>query len=340
MKHATATSKALDKPRVGFAGVGLIGRDRLESVASLGQIAVAAVADPVAAHREAALAIAPDATATESFEALLALDLDAVVIATPSGQHAQQAITALNAGLSVFCQKPLGRDVHEVEAVIGAARHANRLVSTDLPYRHTAAFEAVRALVTEGALGRIYAARLVFHTGYGPDKAWASDPRLSGGGCLIDLGIHLVDLALWLMPGAGVSEVQARAFARGVPLPKAEGVEDFVAAQLTMDNDASVELACSWRMHAGREAVIEADLFGTEGGASVRNVNGSLGDFTAYRHQGTRTQVLCEGPDAWGGRAIGGWAQRVAQGDRFDPECRSLVVLAAVLDALYARCRR
>jgi hypothetical protein len=93
-------------------------------------------------------------------------------------------------------------------------------------------------------------------------------------------------------------------------------------------------------VHAGREAVIEADLFGTKGGASVRNLNGSFYDFTAYKHDGTKSQAVAEPPDAWGGRAIGLWAEQVAAGNRFDPECRSMVTLSAVLDALYAKGRR
>jgi predicted dehydrogenase len=334
-----AAAKAIARPRVGFAGVGWIGRNRLEAVASLGQITVAAIADPVEANREAALKVAPNATETESFEALLELDLDGLVIATPSGQHAQQAAAALDAGLAVFCQKPVGRNAREVSAVVEAARRADRLLDADLCYRRTAAFQALHALAIGGELGELYAARFVFHNAYGPDKPWFYDPVLSGGGCLIDLGTHLIDLALWLMPDEWVTGVECQAFDKGGRLGEG-GVEDFASAQLTLSNGAAVELACSWRVHAGTEAVIEADLFGTNGGASVRNVSGSFYDFIAHRHAGTRTHLLCAPPDDWSGRAIGAWADRLATGAHFDPQCESLVCLSEVLDGLYARCRR
>lgn len=334
---STLPMQRLSRPRVGFAGVGWIGKNRLEAAAAQGLVSVAAVADPVQANRDAARAVAPDARAVASFEELLREDLDAVVIATPSAQHAEQAIQALEAGLAVFCQKPVGRSAMEVEAVVGAARRADRLLGADLSYRHTRAFGALRELVHGGSLGDLYSARFVFHNAYGPDKAWFFDPRQSGGGCLIDLGTHLVDLALWLWPGARVTEVDCQAFCKGARATKGGAVEDFVSARLELDRGVSVQLACSWGVHAGKDAVIEAELFGTMGGATVRNVEGSFYDFATWSHRGTRTKLLCEPPDAWGGRAITAWAQRLAAGARFDPECRSLVQLAGVLDSLYAK---
>src|SRR5690606_4635728 len=87
----------------------------------------------------------------------------------------------------------------EVQPVIEAARSADRLLGVDFSYRFTEAMQAVRSLVEGGALGRVYAVDLVFHNAYGPDKPWFYDPRLAGGGCVMDLGIHLVDLALWTL---------------------------------------------------------------------------------------------------------------------------------------------
>ena len=85
------------KPRVGFAGVGWIGRNRLEMV--------------------------------ESFDQPLSQDLDSVVNATPSAQHAEQAIAAFDRGPAVFCQKPVGRNADEAQAVVAAANRADRLAA-------------------------------------------------------------------------------------------------------------------------------------------------------------------------------------------------------------------
>ncbi|HEX8050695.1 MAG TPA: Gfo/Idh/MocA family oxidoreductase, partial [Solirubrobacterales bacterium] len=131
-------------PRLGFLGVGWIGRKRMEALAGDGLAQVAAVADRQAEALEAAAEVAPGAPRAESLEELLEHELDGVVIATPSALHAEQAVAALDAGLAVFCQKPLGRSAAETERVVAAARRADRLLGVDLSYRHTRAAVAVR----------------------------------------------------------------------------------------------------------------------------------------------------------------------------------------------------
>jgi hypothetical protein len=98
-----------------------------------------------------------------------------------------------------------------------------------------------------------------------------------------------------------------------------------------------VRLACSWRLHAGRDAVIEAAFYGTEGGAALKNVGGSFYDFTAERYRGTASETLAGPPDAWGGRAAADWALRLAAGERFDPAVERLVAVAEALDRIYGR---
>jgi hypothetical protein len=91
-------------------------------------------------------------------------------------------------------------------------------------------------------------------------------------------------------------------------------VEDYAVATLTLDTGAVVRLACSWRLHAGEPAVIGAAFHGVEGGAALRNVDGSFYDFAADRLDGTAKRVLATPPDAWGGRAAADWARRLAAG--------------------------
>src|SRR5690606_9429969 len=136
-----------------------------------------------------------------------------IVIATPSALHAAQAVSALEAGLAVFCQKPLGRTSLEVRAVLQAARRLGKPLGVDLSYRYTVGMQRIHRLVRSGELGRIFAADLVFHNAYGPDKAWFRDPRLSGGGCMIDLGTHLIDLASWVLGDAEIGHVEADLYA-------------------------------------------------------------------------------------------------------------------------------
>ena len=323
--------------RIGFLGTGWIGRHRMAAILATGAEAVA-IADPSPDMAAEALKLAPAAQLVGTLDDLLALRPDGIVIATPSALHAAQSIQALEAGAAVFCQKPLGRNAHEARAVVEAARRADRLLAVDLSYRHTEAMRRIRAAITDGALGRPYAVDLTFHNAYGPDKPWFRDPVLSGGGCVMDLGVHLVDLALWALDFPAVTAVTSALFAGGEPLAgRTDRVEDYAVATLTLETGAVVRLACSWNLHAGRDAVIAAEFQGTQGGAALRNEAGSFYDFTAERFRGTARETLSGPPDDWGGRAAAGWAIRLAEGARFDPEAAQLVAVAEVLDRIYGR---
>lgn len=304
-------------PRLAFAGLGWIGRNRMEAICNAGVAEAAYLCDPADAS-------------TLSFAEILDSDADAIVIATPSAMHAEQAIAALERGKPVFCQKPLGRNAKETKRVVETARANDVLLGVDLSYRFTDAMRAVRRRVIEGRIGDVYAVDLVFHNAYGPDKPWFYDRQLSGGGCVIDLGIHLVDMALWTLDFPDVTRTTARLFHHG-----GHEVEDYALAMMDLDNGAAVQLACSWNLSAGREAVIGATFYGTRGAAAFRNVNGSFYDFVAEHYDKTKTTRLTEPGDAWGGAAAIDWATRLAASRRFDPAIEHVVEVAAALDSIY-----
>ncbi|TCU09672.1 Gfo/Idh/MocA family protein [Rhizobium sullae] len=326
------------RPRLGFLGLGWIGRHRMEAILKTGLADAAAIADPSSGAIEDALKSAPSAKVAASLDGLLDLDLDGIVIATPSALHAEQSIEALERGVAVFCQKPLGRSTEEVTAVIEAARRADRLLGVDLSYRHTAAMQEIRNLVRSGTLGEIFAADLTFHNAYGPDKPWFYDKSLSGGGCVMDLGVHLADLALWAFDFPEVEHVSARLYSKGKPIGNNScEVEDFAVATIDVATGAVLRLTCSWRLQAGRDAVIGACFYGTKGGAEFRNIDGSFYDFVAEQYEGTHKALLTAPPDDWGGRAAADWAWRLAESRRFDPQSEHLIAVARLLDAIYKR---
>ena len=325
-------------PRLGFLGLGWIGLNRMQALLDEGACEVVAVADPSPEACSRAQAAAPGAAMASTLEQLLAHRLDGVVIATPSALHAAQALAVLERGIAVFCQKPLARTAAENAAVVAAAKKADRLLGCDLSYRHTEAMRRIRNCIVEGELGQVYAADLVFHNAYGPDKSWARDAALSGGGCAIDLGVHLVDLALWTLGFPQVEQVTSRLYAQGQPLAHgSRAVEDYALAQIDLAGGAVVRIACSWNLPMGRDAVIEAHFHGTQGGAGLHNVNGSFYDFAAARFAGTQRIALAEPPDAWGGRAIADWARHLGAGARYNPAIESMVQVATVLDRIYGR---
>ena len=326
----------MSRPRVAFLGLGWIGRHRLQSVAESDRAEVVAIADADAEATERAAALVPAAKRVCSLDELLALAPDGVVIATPSAQHAAESLRALDAGAAVFCQKPLARSGAETATVVERARTRDRLLGVDLSYRHLRATHAVSELLRDGALGDLFACDLTFHNAYGPDKGWYYDRARAGGGCLMDLGIHLVDLLLlWTAPA------RARVVASAL---RAEGrrwtaagtaVEDFAAVQLETTSGVAARIACSWKLPAGADAVIEATLFGTRAAARVRNVGGSFYDFTAERLDRGGAATIVSPPDDWGGRAVLHWIEQLSRDPGFDTASERLVDVAAVLDAAY-----
>lgn len=298
------------RPRLGFLGVGSIGRHRLRAAIEHGQTEIVAIADLSSERRAAALELAPDAIAYDSIARLLEMKLDGLVIATPSSLHAEQAVAALSRGLSVFCQKPLGRSAVEAALVVDTARATDRLLGVDLPYRHTQAAQAVRRIVEGGDLGRVYAIDLALH-GHVPASEWSLDRARSGGGCVIDQGTHLVDLALWLLGFPAVRAVDALLFAGGTRLaPHTVEVEDFAHVQVQLEGGPSVRLACSWRRAVGNKAVLEASIHGTGGSRSL-----DLAD-----------------P---GSHALASWIETLRATPRFDRAADQFVAVARVIDAVY-----
>jgi predicted dehydrogenase len=336
-------------PRLGFVGLGWIGAMRLQAVAEAGAGEVAALCEAVPERLAETGNAHPAAVRFSDFESLIEraeeLKLDGLVIATPNALHAPQTLAALDRGLAVFCQKPLALDAREARKMVEAARDADRLLGVDYSYRYTEGARELRRLVQAGELGKVFSLELVFHNAYGPDKPWCFDPKLSGGGALMDLGVHLIDLALWLLDDPTLRRVQGGVFRKGERLslgrldPQGRtGVDDFASAWLDLgEGDVAASLAVSWNAHAGKDCVIRVAAFGTQGGAEFRNVDGSFYNFELERFSGRTGEVVVRESTEWLGKAILDWARRVGEGAGFDPEIERSVRVSEVVDGVYGR---
>lgn len=332
-----ATQRRVHRPRIGFVGTGWIGQSRMKAIAEQNLCELAGIVEPNSAMAKMAREIAPSCEIRDSIDALLEMGIDGVAIATPSALHAEQAIQALERGVSVFCQKPLARNCEETRRVIDAARCADRLLRVDFSYRFLRAVQQIHELLHKRELGDIYVANAVFHNAYGPDKAWFYDPRLSGGGCVMDLGIHLIDLILWIFDYPLVESIHGRLLKEGKAVHRVESnVEDYAMASLQLDNGVIAQMACSWRAHAGCDAVIEFGVYGTRGGVRLHNVNGSFFDFQTERFTGTRTEILSSPPESWGGRAASDWLRQLSLSNRFEADAERFIDVAVMLDRIYA----
>jgi predicted dehydrogenase len=329
-----------NRPRLGFVGLGWIGAMRLEAVAG-GGAEIVALCDASPGRLESTargLPGPPRVACFQEYDEMLAraggLRLDGVVIATPNALHSPQTLAALDRGLAVFCQKPLALDAGQARAMVDAAQRADRRLGVDYSYRFTEGARRLRELIAGGALGRVCFLDTVFHNAYGPDKPWCFDPALSGGGALMDLGVHLIDLAFWLLDDPPVRDLHGGAFRMGEAL-HGVGVDDFATARIELEGGAAVSLAVSWNAHVGQDCVIRSAAYGTAGGADFRNVDGSFYDFELARFAGRATTIETRESRDWMGRAIRHWADRLAADPGFDPAVERSVAVSAVVDAIY-----
>ena len=183
--------------RLGIVGCGLIGHKRA-AAAKGHEVLLVADLDPARAQD---LAGRSGATLAPDWQALVAADLDAVIIATTHGSLAPIAIAALQAGKHVLVEKPAGMTVAEVQGVADAARKAGRICKVGFNHRFHPAVWKAKEIVDTGALGPMMFVRGRYGHGgrLGMEKEWRAIAELSGGGELIDQGSHLIDLSRWFL---------------------------------------------------------------------------------------------------------------------------------------------
>jgi predicted dehydrogenase len=326
----------LRQPRLGFVGLGWIGRQRLDAIAASGRIEVAALTDTAEVCASNAASAYPAAACVPDLDALLECGLDGVVIATPNASHATQALACLAAGVPVFCQKPLATTLPDTERILEAARRADCLLGIDYSYRHVQGMRELRQRLHSGEFGEVLALDLTFHNAYGPSKQWCHDRHQAGGGCWLDLGIHLVDLALWLQGSPDLRVISSRLFSQGkVWRADSEDIEDLAYVELQQDNGAIVRLACSWNAQIGCDAQIRAELHAQRGGACWYNVGGSFLNFDLEVFHGTGRESLGQSRGEWGPGALMDWVMRLARDPSFDVAALEILAGARVLDAAY-----
>ena len=140
---------------------------------------------------------------------MAAPDVDAVVVCTPNALHAEQSIAALAAGKHVLCEKPMATTRADGEAMLAAAAEHDRLLLILHPWRHHQAVIAVRDAIAAGELGRVVRTHgYGVHADWGPG-GWFTDPALAGGGALVDMGIHAIDTARFLLGEPDARRVSA-----------------------------------------------------------------------------------------------------------------------------------
>lgn len=222
-----------------------------------------------------------------SYEDLLKLkEIEAVSICTPNCFHEEQVIAALKAKKNVLCEKPLSPNVKGVEEIFREAEKSNRICMIAYMRRFMKTSQVLKEFIDNDELGQIYYAKASFlrRRGIPTPGSWFTSKKLSGGGCLIDIGVHVLDLSLWLMGNPEPKEVVGSTYAkfRGItpsgwpPSDTLVGdtfsypfdVEDLASGFIKFDNGAALFLESSWAGNSERE--IALSFFGTKGGAKIQ----------------------------------------------------------------------
>ncbi len=218
--------------------------------------------------------------ATDPLDLIKDPELDIIDICTPNTTHAELTIAALESGKHVLCEKPLAPTVEEIRAMIEARDRSGRLLMTGHHLRFSGTARAIRAEIQAGSLGNVYHGRAWWlRRASLPVKPTFVVRELSAGGVGLDLGVHMLDLALWLMGGpqpvsvTGVARTvlatQPGAFSVwGGDIPANLDVDEFAAAFIRFANGASLLLEVSWMLHhkADRDDM-QLWLYGDRAGA-------------------------------------------------------------------------
>jgi predicted dehydrogenase len=263
----------MDKVRIGIVGCG-IGSAHVRSIAKCADAEVAALCDIDKARADKLASEHDIPSVFTDYQDMLAQDgIDAVIVATPNKFHAPIAIAAFEAGKHVMCEKPLAINAVEGKAMVEAGKKSGKLFMMGFNNRFRGDSQLLKKYIENGELGEIYYAK----TGWVRRKClnwisgWFAQKDLAGGGPLIDIGVHVLDLALWLMGNPKPVSVMGSAYSKLGPKIFAERgmnyeVEDLAAAFVKLDNGATVVMEASWQSHVAKEQIY-TQLVGTEGGA-------------------------------------------------------------------------
>ena len=281
----TGDTRIMEKLKIGIIGAGQIAYKHIEKIREHSQAEVAAVADiNEVRRREFASQFNLPKSYASAEELIADRAIHAVSIALPNALHAATAIAALNAGKHVLLEKPMAMNLNEAEKIADAAEKSGKVFMVGMNQRYSRDSQTIKAIVQRGELGDIYHAKAFWMRRSGIPKigTWFCQKEKSGGGALLDIGVHLLDLCLHLTGhfkptgvfGATYSNFGPRGLGHGSwGMSDSEGdifdVEDFATAMIRFENGTTVNLDASWAIHQSEPSRSNVVLYGTEAGAGV-----------------------------------------------------------------------
>ncbi|MFT5130418.1 MAG: putative dehydrogenase [Rhodothermales bacterium] len=275
----------MDDIRFGIIGAGQIAHCCCTEINEHAHASVIAAADPHPGRvAELCEANAIEHAYSDGCELIADPNVDAVYIAVPNAFHAPLAKAALEGGKHVILDKPFALNLDEARMIAAAAEGSGKQFMLGMNQRYRADSQKIRALVAQNVLGEIYHAKAYWFRRSGIPRfgTWFCNKDLSGGGALLDIGVHLLDLCLHTMDNFEPVTVLGRTYSKFGNRGIGEGswgksdsdgsrfdVDDFACAMIRMANGATVTLDVSWAIHSRDANRMNVDICGTEGGASL-----------------------------------------------------------------------
>lgn len=257
--------------KVAIVGCGLIGQKRAKILHSLSSISLKYLIDLDLAKAEALAKQYPGCKPSNNWqEAINDPEVDIIIIATLHASLAEIGLAAVSAGKHILVEKPAGRKSQEIDAVIQAANKSNVIARVGFNHRYHRAFQKARELIDQNELGELMFIRARYGHGgrVGYDKEWRANPALSGGGELIDQGVHLIDLARWFL--GEFTDVQGSAHTFYWDMP----VDDngFLLLKTAKNQVAFLHASCTeWKN------TFSFEIYGRNGKIDINGLGGSYG---------------------------------------------------------------
>ena len=280
----------MDMVKIGIIGCGGIANGKhMPALKKLKDVEMVAFCDVIEerAQKAAKEYGVPGAKVFTDYKELLKLDLDVVHVLTPNKQHSFITVDALEAGKHVMCEKPMAINTVEAQKMLDAAKRTGKKLTIGYQNRFRPECQYLKKVVEAGDLGDIYYARAqAIRRRAVPTWGVFLDAENQGGGPLIDIGTHALDLTLWEMdnyePAMVVGSVfrkladnENAANAWGSWDPKKFTVEDSAVGFIKMKNGATIVLESSWALNTLLTSEAKTILCGTKGGADMLGPEGS-----------------------------------------------------------------
>lgn len=284
--------------RVGVIGAGFIAlKGHIPGFQKCPSVEVAAIADPVPGRAEAAARQFGIQGVYQDYKRMFEeCPLDAVTVGTPNCFHHPMTMEALQRNCHVLCEKPLALNSEQAAEMAALAREKQRVLAVNMNNRARPPFQHLKSRLEAGFLGELEggSVRWIRRAGIPGYGSWFTRKEMAGGGALMDIGVHLLDLLLWLAEWPEIVSVSAHLTAVHGPRGRGRGgwgmdqsaegtfdVDDYAVAQLRLRSGAILNLECSWALHAPEEFRVQ--LFGSEGGAEyVANRSGGQPDLLLF----------------------------------------------------------